>query len=72
MHDPMTVAFEIRYPWRDKPCKAWPDGYRHSFITIWHKDAERDGSDSSCGWFKRAHQGDSDILRKIVADFDYE
>lgn len=50
MHDPMTVAFEIKYPWRDKPSKFWPKGYRHTFITIWHVDPELDGTDDSCGW----------------------
>ena len=53
MHDPMTVAFEIRYPWHDKPTKTWPKGYRHSFITIWHKDPETDGTDDSCDWSGR-------------------
>jgi hypothetical protein len=56
MHDPMTVAFEIRYPWfrrgswphrwRFLPkswraAKHWPDGYRESFATIWHVDPEQ-------------------------------
>jgi hypothetical protein len=53
MHDPMTVAFEIKYPWRDKSSgttKLFPKGYRRSFITIWHVDPESDGSDDSCGW----------------------
>ena len=78
MHDPSTVAFEIRYPWyRHRPwpkrtrrrvgehqwiwdqmteaerarCdRHWRDGYRESFITIWHEDPERDGSDDSCGF----------------------
>lgn len=81
MHDPMTVAFQIRYPWyairpwtRDARRKlsrgydsrtafesmteaeratrdqAWPDGYRNTFVIIWHNDPERDGSDDSCGW----------------------
>ena len=43
MHDPMTVAFEIRYPWKKYA----------SFITIWHVDPEKDGSDDSCDWFHR-------------------
>jgi hypothetical protein len=54
MHDPMTVAFEIKYPWRDKSpgnLKLFPKGYRHTFITIWHVDPEADGTDDSCGWF---------------------
>src|SRR6185369_11968379 len=28
----------------------WDTGYRETFITIWHKDPECDGSDDSCGW----------------------
>lgn len=43
MHDPMTVAFDIRWPW------FWKK-YRPSAITIWHVDPESDGSDDSCGW----------------------
>ena len=43
MHDPMTVAFEIKSPF------FWKK-YRSSIITIWHVDPELDGSDDSCGW----------------------
>lgn len=80
MHDPMTVAHEIKYPWfkhkpwpkkhRDKEgwdkkhawkdvmteyekrgCDSfWAEGYRDTFITIWHVDPEKDGSDDSCGY----------------------
>lgn len=80
MHDPMTVAHEIKYPWyrhkpwpkkarrdpdpwrlkrrweemteaqRSKLDRHWPEGYRDTFITIWHVDPERDGSDDSCGY----------------------
>lgn len=49
MHDPMTVAFEIRSPIRRKH-KLFKDGYREPFITIWHRDPERGGDDDSCGW----------------------
>jgi hypothetical protein len=51
MHDPMTVAFTIRYPWRDAPTKHFPAGYRHTFITVWHVDPEKRGNDDSCDWF---------------------
>lgn len=44
MHDPMTVAFDIRWPWFWMKC-------RPSMVTIWHVDPETDGSDDSCGWF---------------------
>lgn len=50
MHDPMTVAFDIKSPFRGEPSKLWPKGYRNTLITIWHVDPERDGSDDSCGW----------------------
>lgn len=50
MHDPSTVAFEIKYPWRNKPTKWNPKGYRDTFITIWHDDPEKDGTDDSCGF----------------------
>ncbi len=48
MHDPMTVAFEILSPFREKPSVLFPHGYRAAVVTIWHKDPERDGSDDSC------------------------
>lgn len=53
MHDPMTIAHEIKSPFRGKPSKFWPKGYRNSLVTIWHVDPERDGTDDSCGWFMR-------------------
>lgn len=53
MHDPSTVAHEIKSPFQDKPSKLFPKGYRHSLVTIWHVDPERDGTDDSCGWFIR-------------------
>jgi len=73
MYDPMTVAHEIRYPWASEPpSKLWPMGYRRSFITIWHRDPEHDGTDDSCGWFKRAKHGDKAVLAKIIKDFQFE
>lgn len=57
MHDPSTVAFDIKYPWRTRPSEHWPKGYRNTFITIWHEDPlDFEGKcgcrdDDSCGWF---------------------
>jgi hypothetical protein len=45
MHDPMSVAHEICWPWKNK------FGNRSPIFTIWHVDPETDGSDDSCGWF---------------------
>lgn len=57
MHDPMTVAFELRYPWRAYPKEQrtteFRRSYRRAFIVIWHVDPERDGSDDSCDWSGR-------------------
>ena len=44
MHDPMTVAFEIKSPFKNSR------GYKKTWITIWHVDPEKDGTDDSCGW----------------------
>lgn len=43
MYDPMTLAFEIRWPWYWKK-------YPPAIVTVWHVDPETDGSDDSCGW----------------------
>lgn len=69
MHDPMTVAFDIKSPFRQKPSQFWPDGYRNTIATIWHIDPEKDGTDDSCGWFKRARHGDKATLEKIRKAF---
>jgi hypothetical protein len=55
MYDPMTVAFEIKYPWwRTHTWTKTPYRYHASFITIWHVDPENPGrgnrTDDSCGW----------------------
>ena len=56
MHDPSTVAFDIKYPWKTRPSLGWPKGYRNTFITIWHEDPLNfEGKcgcrdDDSCGW----------------------
>jgi hypothetical protein len=40
MHDPWTVAFNIRLPW----------GKRFQIATIWHVDPCKGGGDDSCGF----------------------
>lgn len=52
MHDPSSVCFDIKYPWKSR------HGYRDAFLTVWHEDPLdfkgkcgcRD--DDSCGWFR--------------------
>lgn len=55
MHDPCTVAFTIPLPWFTTQTlghgeKATKWRYWYPFITVWHVDPERGGSDDSCGW----------------------
>jgi hypothetical protein len=54
MHDPMTVAFEIKSPIVTKK-HIRADGsvwkYRRDLITIWHVDPWKDGVEDSCDWF---------------------
>lgn len=82
MYDPMTVAHEIKYPWR--ACsKKWCDErgeapnsfsrrYHASFITIWHVDPERPSkgqrTDDSCGWFDRRPREYADAIEWLLKD----
>jgi hypothetical protein len=47
MHDPLTVAFEICSPFvrRESGIRS-----QNIWVTIWHRDPEKDGTDDSCGW----------------------
>lgn len=50
MHDPSTIAFDIKIRIGRDPRNGFP---RHWYIaTIWHDDPETDGSDDSCHWFQ--------------------
>lgn len=61
MHDPCTLVHTIRFPFS-----------RREFISIWHHDPEKDGTDDSCGWFKRARHGDPECLERIVKRFEFD
>lgn len=65
MHDPMTVAFDIRLPWPGNK-------YGIQLATIWHADPEKDGSDDSCGWFIRSRHLDQAVLKRIEQRFDHD
>lgn len=67
MHDPMTVAFDIKNPFARKS-----HGYRPNLATIWHVDPERDGTDDSCGWFMRSRHGNQETLKAIVKAFEFD
>lgn len=75
MHDPNTQAFQIRYPWRayKEPRNDFERTYRRSFITIWHRDPETDGSDDSCGWCYPKLTSDEDLalVAKLRGDIEF-
>lgn len=73
MHDPRTLAHEIKIPlffrreqkWLKSKKKEWQF---YTLLTIWHVDPLKPGfggSDDTCGWFMRAHHGDKEVLEKI-------
>jgi hypothetical protein len=74
MHDPNTVAFEIRYPWL-KYGKAGKNDfertYRESFITIWHVDPEVRGDDDSEGWSFPKVPTEAKWVKELVHDFEF-
>lgn len=68
MHDPDTLAFSIKSPFK----KAIGVGktvqsYRRTLIAVWHRDPETDGSDDSCGWSTpRLTEADRKLIDEIV------
>lgn len=70
MHDPMSVAHEIRYPW------PWPkrafSGTRELLITIWHIDPELRGDDDSCDWFNHKRPRNAAESALAEAQWDLE
>lgn len=66
MHSPETLAFEIKYPFKNK------NGYRNPIISVWHIDKCKDGTDDSCGWFIRLRHANKDVYEKIVKEFEHE
>lgn len=80
MHDPSTVAHQIKYPWA-KSVSIFKDGtkhrYRASIITIWHEDPMdfagkvRGRSDDSCGWHTPHMRKDELERWKKHAEYQY-
>lgn len=67
MHDPQCVAFDI-YLGRKKKKNGQ---YRSPFITIWHVDPEKDGTDDSCGWFLRNRHLPKELIEKVQKEFEF-
>lgn len=66
MHDPMSVAHKIKWPWKNK------FGNKTPIITIWHVDPEKDGTDDSCGSFIRKRHLPKELFDKVKRDFEFE
>lgn len=63
----MCVAHEIYLGSK----KTKHGNYRTPFITIWHVDPEKDGTDDSCGWFIRSRHIDKILLGKVRKEFEF-
>lgn len=57
------MILQIKSPFKNK------HGDRETLITLWHKDPCKDGTDDSCGWFKRERHGDQKVLKQIRKEF---
>lgn len=68
MHSPETLAFDIYLGKKEKK----GGHYKTPFITIWHIDPEKDGSDDSCGWFIRNRHIDPKIIEKVKKEFEFQ
>lgn len=68
MHDPKSVAFEIKNPFFKKD----KYGYKPSVITIWHNDPCTDSTDDSCGSFIRERHVPKKIIEDVVKEFESE
>ena len=69
MHDPRTVAFNVKFPWFTTFDYGNGNKHRfwHDFITIWHADPETDGSDDSCGWtYPKLNKEEKDFTKKLA------
>jgi hypothetical protein len=65
MHDPMTVAHEIRLGSKYNN----RGNYRSPLITIWHVDPETDGTDDSCGYSRpKLTDADRAYIKKVAKD----
>lgn len=75
MHDPRTVAFDIKRPWPQltdaDSRRTWGRFYWPTWITIWHVDPEKDGTDDSCGWFQRARHLNPAYLARVRSEFAF-
>lgn len=72
MHDPMTVAHEIKWPISFRKNSISGDKYYNPLITIWHVDPEKDGTDDSCGWFIRQRHVPKDLVEKVTKEFEFQ
>ncbi len=76
MHDPDTLAFQIKLPLPWKVAgflKNDPSRWKTvTLANIWHHDPARRGNDDSCGWFMRAGHGDPKVLKAISKAFEFD
>lgn len=68
----MTVAFEIKLPWRSNRTAFSPRGSRSTLITIWHVDPCTNGTDDSCGWHYPPLSAEDRALAREMASWEQQ
>ncbi len=72
MHDPHTLAFSIKSPFKTKSPGPLPDWHK-PLIDIWHVDPEADGTDDSCGWsFPKLNSKQRERIKALAWQEEYE
>jgi hypothetical protein len=67
MHDPMTVAFEIRRPWPDVRRTARGRRYWPSVVTVWHVEPGGHDSGEVCRHYRRVEGGGGKWVTTILS-----
>lgn len=71
MHDPLSIAWEIKRPWPDKTALG-DYKYYPAIVTVWHVDPEKDGTDDSCDWFGRKRKLSQTEKAIVAASWNLE
>jgi len=73
MHDPESLLFrvELPLPWKRKSFRGKKEWDKVELFSVWHVDPCTDGTDDSCGRFKRSRHGNQDMLERIRKEFEF-
>jgi hypothetical protein len=67
VHDPLTVAFEVRQPWpRRRRSHAGGGLYWPTMVTVWHREPGGHDSGEVCKHYTRSRNGDGTWQTKVL------